>query len=302
MATSQIPADLFPALQRIGNAWASNIHRYSQEVKDLYGPLLALTNNGSITVKRNLAYSEDARQVLDIFMPANAKNAGVVIFVHGGAFVRGAKCTTDSLYDNVLYWFAHQGYIGVNVEYRLAPAATYPAGGIDVALAIEWVHKNVAQYGGNPEQILLIGHSAGGTHAAAYVFDPAVACFGKYLDALVLISARLKADVLPENPNAEGVRAYFGIDDTQYTEKSPLTYVANGALPTLVVVAEFENPLLDIYGKAFALKLAEARSAKPMLLEKAVHNHMSIVAHFNSGENELGQEILSFFEKISSNK
>lgn len=296
MSTSSIPAGLLPSLQRIGNAWASDIHRYSQEVKDLYAPALALTNNASITVERNLAYGKDARQVLDIFIPANVKNTGVVIFVHGGAFVRGAKCTTDSLYDNVLYWFAHQGYIGVNVEYRLAPAATYPAGAIDVALAIEWVHNNIAQFGGNPKQILLIGHSAGGTHAAAYVFDPTVAYFGKYLDALVLISARLKADALLENPNADGVRAYFGLDEKQYAEKSPMTYVANGALPTLVVVAEFENPLLAIYGKTFAMKLAETRSAKPFLLEKAMHNHMSIVAHFNSGEDELGQEILSFWK------
>ncbi|MCE7505929.1 alpha/beta hydrolase [Polynucleobacter sp. IMCC30063] len=296
MAPSQIPVALFPSLQRIGNSWASDIQRYSQEVKDLYAPLHALTNNEAITVERNLAYGEDARQVLDIFIPAQVKNAGVVIFVHGGAFVRGAKCTTDSLYDNVLYWFARQGYIGVNVEYRLAPAATYPAGGIDVALAIEWVHNHIAQFGGNPKQILLIGHSAGGTHAAAYVFDPAVACFGKYLEALVLISARLKADVLPENPNAEGVRAYFGADENQYAEKSPLTYVANSSLPTLVVVAEFENPLLDVYGKAFARKLAEVRSAKPLLLEKAMHNHMSIVAHFNSSEDELGRQILEFWE------
>ena len=296
MATSQIPAALLPSLLRIGNAWASDIHRHSQEVKDLYAPLHALTNNEGITVKRNLAYGADTRQVLDIFIPAQVKNAGVVIFVHGGAFVRGAKCTTDNMYDNVLYWFAHQGYIGINVEYRLAPAATYPAGGIDVALAVEWVLQHIEQYGGNPKQILLIGHSAGGTHAAAYVFDPLVACFGKYLDALVLISARLKADALPENPNAEGVRAYFGADENQYAEKSPITYVANNALPTLVVVAEFENPLLDRYGKAFAMELAEVRSAKPLLLEKAMHNHMSIVAHFNSGEDELGQEILSFWK------
>lgn len=62
------------------------------------------------------------------------------------------------------------------------------------------------------------------------------------------------------------------------------------------MVAEFENPLLDVYGKAFARKLAEVRSAKPLLLEKAMHNHMSIVAHFNSSEDELGQQILEFWE------
>ena len=77
---------------------------------------------------RRLAYGAHARQVLDVFSPAGARAAPVMMFVHGGAFVRGDKRVTGELYENVLHWFARQGFVGVNIEYRLAPEAAYPGG------------------------------------------------------------------------------------------------------------------------------------------------------------------------------
>lgn len=52
----------------------------------------------------------------------------MLAFVHGGAFTRGSKSVDGEIYDNVLYWFARQGFIGVNIEYRQAPVARFPRG------------------------------------------------------------------------------------------------------------------------------------------------------------------------------
>ena len=295
-----LSADALAAfLAAIGPRWQLDIRAHSQAVKDAYAPVLARAPRDGIEVRRDLRYGPHERHRLDLFAPAGARAAPVVVFIHGGAFVRGDKRTSDAIHDNVMQWFARQGFVGVNVEYRLAPESVYPGGAEDVGRAVEWAHAHAAAHGGDPARVLLIGHSAGGTHAAGYVFDPAVGAFGRHVSALVLISARLRADRLAINPNADGVAAYFGADAALDEIRSPTSHVARSAMPTLVAIAEHENPLLDVYGLEFAHRLAAVRGRAPRVLQLAGHNHMSMVAHFDSGEDLLGREIVAFFEGVS---
>ncbi|MCY7308548.1 MAG: carboxylesterase family protein [Rhodoferax sp.] len=76
-----------------------------------------------------------------------------------------------------------------------------------MAMGMEWVAQHIAAYGGDPIRILLLGHSAGGTHVASYAFDPLPGCLGRRIKAVLLLSARLRADRSPENPIAAGVSA-----------------------------------------------------------------------------------------------
>ncbi|MBT2322460.1 alpha/beta hydrolase [Variovorax paradoxus] len=292
------PAALRALMAEIGPRWALDLPGHSQCVKDAYALLLARAPKEGVAVSRNVAYGAHARQVLDIFHPEGAERAPVVVFVHGGAFVRGDKRTSTELYDNVLYWFARQGCIGINVEYRLAPETPYPGGARDVAQAMAWLHAQVAGYGGDPARMLLIGHSAGGTHVASYAFDPDLQPGGCYAQGIVLVSARLEADQSPENPNAPGVRAYFGDDVSLHAARSPMRLAGLVDMPVFIAIAEFENPLLDVYGLEFAHRLAEKRRRAPRFLQMRGHNHMSIMAHFNSGEEGLGREIMDFFSSL----
>jgi acetyl esterase len=297
-AMTQLPLPMQQLMARIGPLWGTDIRGHSQMVMGAYAPLLAAANNEGMTVTRDVAYGPHARQVLDIFQPPFMQNAGVVVFVHGGAFVRGDKQASPEMYDNLLYWFAKQGYLGINIEYRLAPESAYPGGADDVAQAMAWLHVNAAAHGGDPAKMFLIGHSAGGTHVASYVFDPALGYLGQHTAGAVLISARLRADVSPENPNAEGVRAYFGDDPARYEQRSPVSHAASSRLPVFIVTTEFENPLLDVYGLEMAYQLSLARRQAPRYRQMRGHNHMSVVAHFNSGEDALGREIVDFFETV----
>ena len=283
-------------LADVGPRWQEDIRRNSQIIKDAYAPLLAQAPKDGITVSRDLAYGAHARQRVDIFHPEGASSAPIVAFVHGGAFVRGDKRTSDELYDNVLYWFARHGFVGINVEYRLAPEVRHPAGAEDVRDALDWVVAHAGEYGGDPRRLLLVGHSAGGTHAASYVFDPSVAQGKVRASALVLISARLRADRLASNPNAAGVAAYYGDESTSDDLHSPMHHAALNELPTLVVAAEFENPWLDTYARQFADRLTAERGYPHSVVQMRGHNHMSVVAHFNTDEDDLGRRILKFFD------
>ena len=204
-------------LDAVGAVWATDINKHRDLVVKTYSPLVQETDNSGIEVLRDLQYGEDERHRLDVytrseFIKTEEPPRDVLMFFHGGAFIRGNKSANGAIYDNVSYWFAHQGCVAVNVEYRLAPQAPYPSGAEDVIAAVRWVQQNIALFGGNVRRIFLMGHSAGGSHVAGALFDPAVP--DRLSDAdiagAMLISARLVADVLPDNPNANGVRAYFG--------------------------------------------------------------------------------------------
>lgn len=299
-ALSSLSPEARAEMLRIGPIWGRDIQKHRDIVLAAYDPILARAPKDGVTIARNQAYGSHGRQVLDVYRPAGRTKAPVVIFMHGGAFVRGDKQASAEVYDNVLIWFARHGYVGVNIEFRLAPEATYPCGADDLAGSVAWVKHNIEQFGGDPQTIFVIGHSAGGTHVATFAYDPAAGHLGRDVAGIVLISARLAADVLPENPNAAGVRAYFGADESAYTTRSPLNHItaqnAATAMPVFIVNAEYENPLLDLYGFDFAHRIAVIRRRAPRYMRLPRHNHISIVAHFNTAEETLGREILDFFE------
>ena len=292
---SNLPEAARRAMAQIGPVWGSDIQKHRDMVIAAYAPLLAQSPKDGCSAIRDIAYGAHPRQVLDVFKPDVAKGAPVVIFVHGGAFVRGDRNVDAEIYSNTLWWFARKGVIGINMEYRLAPEAMYPGGAEDVGAAVAWARAHAAEYGGDPDKIFLIGHSAGGTHAAGYAFDPAIRpAAGHGLAGLILISARVRADVEAENPNAFAVKAYFGEDASLYERRSPVTHAAGSKLPTFIVIAEFENPLLDVYGAELLHRMSVAARRAPRFMRLTRHNHTSIVAHFNTGEDLLGNEILDF--------
>jgi acetyl esterase/lipase len=282
-------------LERLNRHWNEDIVKHRAEVLEIYAPLIRRADKAGVTVVRDVAHGADPRQRLDVFVPDGAQGCPVLIFVHGGAFTRGSKSTNGDFYDNVAYWFARQGFVAVNVEYRLAPAATFPAGAEDVGCAVEWVRENIAGHGGNPADLVLLGHSAGGCHVASYLLDPLAWEKPRIgITAAILVSARLRLECLPSNPNAANVAAYCGSDPAVLERCSPVNHVEHCRWPVFIAIAEYENRHLDAYGLEFASRLAMVTGAAPRVLQLQGHNHSSIMAHFNSGEDQLGREILAF--------
>jgi acetyl esterase len=148
--------------------------------------------------------------------------------------------------------------------------------------------------------MLLIGHSAGGAHVASLLADPRLqplaAPLMTHIAGAVLISARLRADQRADNPNAAGVRAYFGADESRYEADSPVSHAAHLQVPLLLAVAQHENPWLDVYAMEFAHCVGLAKGRSPALVWVPEHNHTSIVAHLDSGigDDGFGQRLLSF--------
>jgi acetyl esterase/lipase len=290
-----IPDDVRALMADVGPRWADDVPGNVRCMVEAFGPVLAQAPKERVEVTRDIAYGADPRQQLDVYATRRREPQPVVVFVHGGAFVDGNRNRSAEIYANVLYFFARHGAIGINIEYRLAPANPYPAGIEDVALAVTWARGNVARFGGDASRIFLAGHSAGAAHAAGYAYDARHhPSGGSGVAGLIVLSGRVRADNSAENPNARKVEAYYGNDASTYDARSPVSHVSARSVRTMIAFAEHENPLLDIYCLELAYRLAMARRRAPRVLRLAGHNHTSLIAHINTAEEWLGREMLSF--------
>jgi len=130
---------------------------------------LAAQQDEARDVKRNIPYADkaDERQVLDVFSPKNAKNLPVVFWIHGGAWQTGDK--TDVQIKPQA--FMDKGFVFVSTNYRLLPSVDMATIVRDVAKSVRWVHDHIADYGGDPKRLVIMGHSAGAQLAALICTD-----------------------------------------------------------------------------------------------------------------------------------
>ena len=294
----KLPPDLQATLAKIGPVFQKDIRTTIPATIAAFQPVLKAAPKEGVTVTKNQAYGADPAQVLDVYQPARRDGAAIVIFVHGGAYVRGDKDDGEG-YGNIPIWFARQGMIGINANYRLAPAAKWPSGARDVGSMVAWAKKNAARLGGDPNRIFLIGHSAGATHVSGYVFDKSLQPpEGAGVAGAVLISGRYDVAYDPADPNGANMQAYFGNDEKQYANRSPINHINDGSkVPVFVAIAQYDNPHIDVFGAELLAALCKRDGSCPRFARLNGHNHLSEVLAFNTTDEYLGREILDFIAR-----
>jgi acetyl esterase/lipase len=266
----------------------------------LVAPLHARIANSGVKLTRDFRYGPADRNRLDVFEPAARASgpAPVLVFVHGGGFVMGDKTTPESpFYDNVGYWAARNGMVGVNITYRLAPQNPWPAGSDDLALAVKWVRENIAAHGGDINRVYVMGQSAGAVHVAGYVAREFGNTGGrapvkgwKPAGAL-LISGLYDTDTMARD---ERFRAYFGDDDAKLENASFIGALAGSNVPLFVALAEHDPPDF-IRQFVVLLETHVRRQVKlPRFVQFIGHNHFTTVWRMNTEEDSLGPEVLRF--------
>jgi acetyl esterase/lipase len=217
----------------------------------------------------------------------------VLMFVHGGAFIRGNKRMPGlPFYDNIMLWAVKNGFVGVNITYRLAPEFSWPAGVEDTAMAVQWVSDNIGARGGDPARIFLMGHSAGAVHVASYVSHPEFyKVRGGGLKGAIMTSGIYDLTVTPV---VDPERAYFGDDASRYAEQSSLKGLLRTDIPLMAVAAELDPPgfvkQFDILKEAACKR--SSGCARTIMLPQ--HSHMSEVYSINTADTRLASEILDF--------
>ncbi len=179
----------------------------------------------------DIAYVEGGHrlQTLDVYPAEGADAAPVIVYVHGGGWSKGDKSRVGAKAE----LFTGLGYVFVSLNYRLSPRVRHPAHIDDVTAGIAWVVGNIAEHGGDPARIGLIGHSAGAHLVALAATDEArLGAQGLGLDAVkavvpVDIAMYDIARVFTIDPGSRWV-SVFGDEPAGHRDASPLWHVEAG--------------------------------------------------------------------------
>lgn len=259
----------------------------------LYAPLHAGSSHDSVQVRRDLAYGPDPRHRADVFTERGASGAPrpLLVFSYGGGFRGGAKSSADTpFYDNIGYWAAENGMVGVTINYRLAPQFTWPAGADDIARVVAWLREQAPSWGADPAQIFLWGHSSGAAHVADYLV--------RTPDAPVR-AAILMSGIYSLGTGTSMWSAYYGEDVSQYPARSSLPRLIQLPLPIMAVWSELDAPnfIPDTEG------LIEGRRAagRPVTgLRLPNHSHLSMAYAIGTEDTSLTAPLLQFIRDHST--
>lgn len=191
-----------------------------------------------VTFARGLRYGESEAHVLDIATSKETREdtpRPVLLFVTGDTFTGdiAAPDLSREMQDQAMCFAARNGMVGIRVTYRLAPAATWPAGATDVAAALSWVHGNVDLFNGDRREIVAIGYGSGAFHLASLLAHPELQTERNEVAAVVLVSGiyRIGKDA------SDSEKAYFGTDASQYDKRSVFPGILNVDAPILLAWA-----------------------------------------------------------------
>lgn len=237
----------------------------------------------------DVAYGPDMRHRLDLYSPLarTSGDAPVLVWVHGGGFVRGEKSSVDHPFNaHVGRWASRNGLLGAVINYRLVPDAVWPSGGEDVGLAVDWLKQNVARHGGDPGRILIAGTSAGSVHIATYLQSRPGA---SGVRGAVLLSGLYGA-----TPMEAADKRYFGEEDRTRTAQASLHAVAESGVPLFVSCAEFDPPRFQAETVALLQAVLTTRGHLPRAHFASGHNHYTMAMHLGGADARLSGEIMEF--------
>ena len=253
----------------------------------------------------NTAAAQHNGHLLDIYQPLDCKSCPVIVYVHGGYWVLGDK---GSFSYKAKAFTAHN-YIYISMNYRLAPDYSFPDNAQDVARAFHWVKENIAGYGGNPEQIYLLGHSAGGHLAALIALD------AQYLlpfdlspsDIAGIIGLDSAAYYLPDLIAAEPENQYlfywaFGDNPQGWERASPINYVKPGkVLPSFLLLVAEGREVSEAVNESFYEKL-RSTGYNVTLLQYRGKDHVSIDTELGKEDDPVFPDILGWLGELQNLK
>ncbi len=269
-------------------------------MKTLCALILATLLAAQLTHAQTLAYmAGENSPELDVYSFEGANNAPIIIYVHGGAWMIGDK---RQVRDKPAL-FNENGTIFVSVNYTLVPRATVEQQLAELDAAIGFIAENAARFGGNPENISLMGHSAGAHLVVMAAVNP-----GPRAQALLAAGA-LKAVIsndtvafdMAQIARAAGgrlprlYRKPFGEDPARWATLSPATYVARAqTLPRFLLTHSGQGnaSARALVVNGFAARLRRA-GAEVQVFDGGRYTHMQI-SRAVGVEPDITQAILTF--------
>ncbi len=244
---------------------------------------------------------------LDIYAPKDARNLPVMVMIHGGGWAFGDKAN-KGLMDRKVPWFASRGWVLASVNYRLSPKVQHPVHVQDVAKALAWLGENIGRYGGDPEQIYLMGHSAGAHLAALVAIDETyLQAHGRKLSMLkgVVLLDGAGYDIPTHLQSTAGpmlrrmyVRA-FTDDEAKQRQASPISHVQAGKdIPPFLIIHVANREASRKQSEALAKALVEAKVPGRTFAAEG-ENHRSVNRDFGKKDHKVTAKTWKFLQQLA---
>ncbi len=253
------------------------------------------------------------RHVLDIYKNTNTKNTAkvpVVFWIHGGGWQTGDKSDVAIKPK----YFNDKGYLFVACNYRLLPDVSMEVLIEDVASALHWVHREIASHGGNPESIIVGGHSAGAQLAALLCIDDRYMKANKtpmsilkgcipvdgdtYDIPKIIMTAEHRQAVYGGKMPTFGHRQKFGNDPEKHVDFSAVTHVSkNKKIPPFLILYFSGNPDTTAQARRLESVLKDAE-IPVMVLGKHDSNHSKLNDDLGTPDDPATKSLSEFLENI----
>jgi arylformamidase len=264
-------------------------------------------------VSRNIPYAVPAneRQMLDVYAPESAKNLPVVFWIHGGGWVVGDKTSVQAKPKA----FVDKGYVFVSTNYRFLPNVDMETIVRDIAKSVHWVHDHIAEYGGDPKRLLVMGHSAGAQLAALICTDDrylkaeglslaiikgCVPVDGDTYDVPLMIetsAARRKA--LGQPDPKFGHFEKFGSDPVKHRDFSAVNHVTREkGIPPFLLLCVGDHPDTSAQAQRLGSVLTEAGIAAKVFGAKDT-NHSKIDENLGLPEDPSTKALFEFANEMA---
>jgi acetyl esterase/lipase len=224
-------------------------------------------DGGVERVAQDVAYADGPRRRLDVYAPTERDEAlPVIVYFYGGSWSSGDK---DD-YEFAGAAFAANGFVTVLPDYRLVPEVRFPGFLEDCAAAVKWVSQNIADYGGDPSRVVLVGHSAGAYNAIM------LALAGDYLRAAGVDARAIRGAVGMAGPydflpfDVDATRNAFG-ETADPLVTQPVHYARADGPPLLLLWGEDD----DSIGPRNLEGLARAQRAAGGVVETKTYPRIS---------------------------
>jgi len=242
-----------------------------------------------VKLVRDVAYGRDRLQAVDVYVPPRARNAPMIVMVHGGAWFLGDKAARSVVRNKVARWVPH-GFIFVSVNYRMLPALDALGQSGDIARALAYVQKHASDWGGDASRLILMGHSAGAHLVSLLAADPARAYelgAKPWLGTVALDSAALDVVKVMESSHMKFYDRAFGNDHAGWRSASPVHVLNGQATPLLAVCStrRRDKPCMqaDEYVKKAAGLGVKARTLKEDLSHANINSDLGLSGAYTAG-------------------
>jgi acetyl esterase/lipase len=237
-----------------------------------------------VEVNRNIVYRTvgPLRLGLDVYRVARTpedRPQPILVYIHGGAWCMGTRQQSRFM----LYELAEAGWTVFSISYRLAPRFPLPCAIEDCKAALAWIRAHAAEYGAQPDRIVVMGGSAGGHLAALLAVTPNQPQFQPGFEqadtrvqgAVVLYGVTDLTGAFEDWPDwgmawlLERVvfRRRYREDPTPFQLASPLTHL-HADVPPILLVHGMEDRVVAIeQSRRFAARLRQAGARTVHLLE-----------------------------------